>query len=88
MEQNKSITLSEEAQKAIQDLDCFTAANLDLELDEICVKNGFKLTKVTGSKLYLYYSCYMGGKVREIEASLKQREKKTKKCGKYFDLRM
>jgi len=76
MEQNKSVTLSEEAQKAIQDLDCFTAAKLDLELDEICVKNCFKLTKVIGSKLYLYYSCYMGGRNRGIFKTKREKNEK------------
>lgn len=79
--QSQTYTLSEAAIKAIEELECPEASNLDVELDKICVGQGFKLTKLNGSKQYLYYICHLGGKVRELESSEKQREKTSKKCG-------
>jgi len=57
---------------------------LDQEIDEICVNAGFKLTKNTSTKDYIYYICHLGGKPRKIVDTLREREKSSKKCGTIF----
>jgi len=55
---------------------------LDLEVDEIVQKYGFKLSKKTGSKQYLYYICFLAEESRTVSQQERLREREHTKCGK------
>jgi len=57
---------------------------LDIEVDQIVQSYGFKLSKKTGSKEYIYYICHLGDKSRTINQESRQRERQNSKCSNIF----
>ena len=55
-----------------------------IDIDQIVVLYGFKLTKKNGGKDYVYFTCHMSGKGRKIPEIEKQRHKFTKKTGHFI----
>lgn len=81
-EQELSIITPEEVKKDILDLRNNNSQELDDLIDKICVKSGFRVSKYSGGKSYIYYSCHYGGRVREKMEDEKERDKKSKKLSK------
>jgi len=72
----------DQCQKQVSESAWKTFDELSNELDRICITFGFTMSKMSGSKDYLYYQCHKGGKERKNNANEKEREKQSKKTGK------
>jgi len=53
--------------------------HLLIDIDQIVVLYGFKLTKKNGGKDYVYFTCHMSGKGRKIPEIEKQKHTSSKK---------
>lgn len=56
-----------------------------LEVDDITVSNGFKVSKSNGNNEYIYLVCNRAGKSKEINTE-KKIDKNSKKKGKFLIL--
>ena len=78
-----AVLIPDETKKSLLDLKVDNAEKLDKDVDKICVKSGFQVSKYSGGKNYIYYSCHYGGRIRE-KTGEKERNKKSKKMSNSF----
>ncbi len=71
-----------ECQQKISDASWSSFQEISNYLDETCIAYGFRVSKMNGSKNYLYYQCHMGGGERSRNNNQeKERDKLSKKTG-------